>query len=48
MKQQRLEKQLADIKKLCELSSKYMPSMDGLANAILETYEDKDKETTHD
>jgi hypothetical protein len=46
MKQQKLEKQLADIKKLCKLSAKYWPSMDFLAEKILETYEDKDKETT--
>jgi hypothetical protein len=46
MKQQRLEKQLADIKKLCELPAKHWPSTDHLADAILETYEDEDKETT--
>jgi hypothetical protein len=43
MKQQKLEKQLADIKKLCELSAKYWPSMEHLVDAILETYEKKEK-----
>jgi hypothetical protein len=39
MKQQKLEKQLADIKKLCESSSKLWASIDHLVDAILETYE---------
>jgi hypothetical protein len=47
MKQQKLEKQLADIKKLCELSSKYRVSVEHLSDAILETYEAKG-EVTHD